>query len=287
MKRKPRVQKEKTITFEPGQNYLIPQEAEVTVVDLGNKVIIKNSWRKPKNLSNFPRVDKSHYQDKKTGDIKEYKKRQYKGMNALKDSMNGLKDMIELNFKGNYNEIFLTLTCDKNVTDIKEIKKYTTKFIRRLKFKYPDKHFEYIYKYERNIENPKWHVHILLKDENHARLFIPNKIICKLWEKGITYAQKVYKGRIKVDENTGKKREESVSNYMSKTTQLYDVPINEYIYYPSQGIKRPTKKKMIYKDAKRTIKNGYKMQDEETILIRNAETKHLLNKHKKETYVRK
>jgi len=52
------------IYFEQGENYNIPKESEVTLIDYGNKIEVKHSWRKPDNLKRYIKKDK--YNQKQT-----------------------------------------------------------------------------------------------------------------------------------------------------------------------------------------------------------------------------
>ena len=150
------------IYFEEGQNYPIPKKSIVKVTNYKNRIEVKYSWRKTNNLKDFPRHDKDHYIDKRTGELKEYSRNEiYKSRKDIRNCMNRLREMILLNFQGNDNELFITLTCKDEVMDIKEIKIYWKYFLRDLKRKYPKCKFEYIYKFER-MENGRWHLHVLL-----------------------------------------------------------------------------------------------------------------------------
>ena len=180
------------IYFEEGKNYPIPKKSIVKVTNYKNRVEIKHSWRKSNNLSDFKRHDKDHYIDKRTGELKEYSRDEiFKSPKDIKNAMNRLREIILLNFSGNDNELFITLTCREEVIDIKKIKIYWKYFLRDLKRKYPQCKFEYIYKFER-MENGRWHLHVLLKDENHKNLYINNSEIENLWKRGITTTQRVY-----------------------------------------------------------------------------------------------
>ena len=180
------------IYFEEGNNYPIPKEAIVNVTDYKNKIEIKHSWRKPDNLKDFQKHDKDHYIDKRTGELKEYSRDEiYKSSKDIKNAMKRLREIILLNFSGNDNELFITLTCEKEVMDIGEIKIYWKYFLRDLKRKYTQKKFEYIYKFER-MKNGRWHLHVLIKDDNHKELYINNSEIKNLWKKGKTTTQRVY-----------------------------------------------------------------------------------------------
>ena len=182
------------IYFEEGENYNLPKESKVQVVDCGNKIIIKHSWRNSNNLKKYIRKDKDHYIDIDTGELLEYsRKSQYKTKKEIVKAMKYLRELIQANFKGNFNELFITVTCRNEVTDIRKIKRYAKYFIKKLKKKYPEKQFEYIYKFERQ-ENQNWHIHFLIKDIKNKQLYIPNENIETIWNRGFTKTQRVYDG---------------------------------------------------------------------------------------------
>ena len=164
------------IYFEKGENFNIPKDKVVTVVNCDNKIIIRESWRKSNNLQRYKRKDTKHYIDTATGELLEYsKKGPYKNKKEIVKAMNKLREIVMTNFKGKFNELFITLTCREKI-NLKQIQKRIKYFIRRLKKKYFKKKFEYIYKFERQ-KNKNWHIHLLLKDTKHKKLIIPNEIV--------------------------------------------------------------------------------------------------------------
>ena len=64
-------------------------------------------------------MDRNHYLDTETGEIKEYEKKEFKEEKEIKKSMKELKKLILYHFQGNKNELFITLTCKDDVTEIK------------------------------------------------------------------------------------------------------------------------------------------------------------------------
>lgn len=273
--------KKKAIYFEEGENFNIPNNSEVTVVKFGNKkMLIKHTSKKQNNLKRYKRVDRKTYIDTYTGELLEYEQKEtYKVEKEINKSMKELKETIKTNFTGADNELFITLTqADENNMELRDIKKYTSYFLRRLKDKFPDSQFEYIYKYERQ-ENGKWHLHILLKDVNNKTLFIDNEIISKLWREGFTNTQKIQND------------EDSISrliSYMIKKTQLQNFPRGERIYNTSRGIIRPVKIKTNKATAIAIVElEGLTLTNEKTILIKSTKTGAIINKHKTEEYEKK
>lgn len=268
------------IYFERGENYQIPKKAKVKLIDYGYKKEIKRSWRKPRNLRRYKRIGKNHFIDLSTGKINEYKnKNKFKTKKEITKAMKKLKELILYNFKGNLNELFITLTCANDITDLIEIKRYTKYFIKRLKRKYNNKKIEYIYKFEK-MENGRWHVHLLIKDTKHKTLYIKNKEIEQIWKKGITKTQRITR-------KNNKKGANGIADYMSKETQLKEVPIGERIFIKSRGIKEPIEKEMTYENAKEDIGNDYDLVHEETTLVKRKDTNKIINSHKKEVYKKK
>ena len=165
--------------------------------------------------------------------------------------MRNLKQLIDLHFSSLHNTIFITLTCKDNVQSLNVIKDYWNRFIRKLKLRYSKYELCYIYKFERN-QTGIWHIHILVRDMLNKRIDMNNTDISKLWGKGYTYTQTVRKDKFNV--NYEKKdivkstSIEKISSYMSKTTQLYNIPNYSKIWGHSKNLKRP---KPI------TIKNEY------------------------------
>ena len=195
--------KNKVIRFVKGENYHIPNNAKVKMIKAGNRIIIKNSWKSNSNLKHYKKLPGGKYEDKNTNTIKEYKKSEYKSKVSINKNMKQLKLLLLCNFLPNHNTLFLTLTCRNDVTDIKEIREYTRQFIRRLKRKYQQYEFLYVYKFERGSSCTKWHVHILLRDTKNKEIanVITNEDITELWKQGFTCIKQVKKRRICFSQN--------------------------------------------------------------------------------------
>lgn len=152
MKHKKEQEKNKIkFKFEKGEPLKLSEDKKVKVKNFGDKKMeIKYSKNHPKNLSNYIKISKSEYIVKNTGEIREYNSAdEFKSDKNKRTSMRKLKDLIYTNFDGkSKNELFITLTDKEENRDIKEFKSYVTYFFKRLKRKYPNRKFEYIYKIE-------------------------------------------------------------------------------------------------------------------------------------------
>lgn len=280
------------IGFFKGENYVIPKESTVKVLETEKGIVIKNTSKSTRSLREISRTSKSEYMNLKTGEIKQYEKPKYKTASTIKHNMNGLKLLLKTNFTFKDNMVFITLTCKNKIEDLEVIRDYNKKFLRKLREKYNSYKLTYIYKFERQ-QNYSWHVHILVKDENNKKIYIPNEDIKKMWGKGYTFIQKVKKGgTIKVDLTDRKNEVEAtagdvstVFEYMVKTTQLFDVPNGKQVYGHSSNIKLPKAVTMKYAEAKKILKSiNAKLVRENTILIKDVKTNYIINKHKTEEY---
>ena len=150
MKHKKEENKIKFEKFEKCVPLNLSEDKKVKVKNYGDKKMeIKYSSNHSKNLGLYIKISKSEYIVKNTGEIRKYNSTEFKSDKNKRTSMKKLKDLIYTNFDGkSKNELFITLTDKEENRDIKEFKGYVTYFFKRLKRKYPNRKFEYIYKIE-------------------------------------------------------------------------------------------------------------------------------------------
>ena len=144
------------------------------------------------------KLNKDEYFFIDTGEIKEYKHTEKRSENikSVRESIGRLRDLINNNFSGGKNELWVTLTFDKNkVYEPKKLLPYFEPFIKRLRRKYNKQKIDYIYIPEPH-EKGDWHIHLLLK--SNKSLVIPNKILSELWGEGF-----VKVNRLKNIDNVG------------------------------------------------------------------------------------
>ena len=128
----------------------------------------------------------------KTGEIIKCEKSETRKDNttSLKRTITKLRDLINCNFFGADNELFITLTYEENMTDYKRLYKDFDKFYKKLKYKFKDTEFCYISTIEPQ-QRGAWHVHLLLKALNKDYLHIENSVIADLWGNGFCKTQRI------------------------------------------------------------------------------------------------
>lgn len=161
------------------------------------------------------KLDKDHYRCDNTGEVKEYVKTENRseGQHSVKRTLKKIRYLVNKNFRGRKNELFVTLTYAENMTDPKILYQDFKKFIMRLKYKYGD--VDYI-----NVIEPQgrgaWHCHVLMIFREHKKIYVPNDEMRSLWGQGF----------VKV--NALSKDGEAVTNigaYLS--SYLADIEIND------------------------------------------------------------
>lgn len=173
-------------------------------------------------------------------------------MASIRNSVSKLRRLINNNFTGGKNELWITLTFGKNkVFDPKQLCKLFEVFIRKFRRHFNCQKIDYIYVPEPH-EKGDWHIHLLLK--SNKSLYISNKDLNKLWSHGF-----VKVNRLKDIDNIGA----YVSSYLinikegettKKGARLYLYPPQHKLYRASKGIKKPEIFEMTYKEAQKYVK---------------------------------
>lgn len=213
-----------------------------------------------------------------TGEIKEYvniSENRTGNIQSLKRTMKNLKYLINNNFVGNRNELFLTLTYKENMMDAKRLYSDFKKFIKRLRYKYQKvSTIDYI-----TIVEPQgrgaWHSHTLLRFNDVKTMFVPMEFIQEIWSHGsildiqhidrnidnigayfCSYFTDIeiegYKPAIVPGKSSDIKKVDN--KYYLKGGRLHFYPPGMNFYRCSGGIKKPIREKMSYKKAKEHIK---------------------------------
>ena len=183
-----------------------------------------------------------------------------------------LRYLINNNFVGKRNELFLTLTYKENMTDPKKLYDDVRKFIMRLKYEFKDKStLDYI-----NVVEPQergaWHCHLLLRFNELENVFIPSHEMFKLWGHGYITIKSMkdvdnigaYLSAYLADleltgDNIHKATEEGLNviekeidgqkKKFIKGGRLHLYPTGMNLYRKSKGVKPPERKKMKYSEA--------------------------------------
>lgn len=241
---------------------------------------------------NTPRIKilpNKRYLDLITGEIKEFErssKKRIDNLEVVKQTMKKLRRLIANNFTGGKNQLWVTLTYKKHVTDYKEASKDYKAFMKRVRKKYGG--LDYISVIEPQASG-RWHFHILMK--NDSTLSIPNDTMSILWGKGFTTTKRLkssdnvanyviaYLSNLDIAQNDDFALEKKRDNKKyEKGLRLYFYPKGIRIYRRSKGILDPieitTKKRNILKSYNLTgVKPNYvketvcKTEDKEVTYI--------------------
>lgn len=256
------------------KEFHIAEDSFVTITKM-NHIIEIQYLEKRNNRINLKKINDEEYIVLSTGEIKEYSKgsSRYDCTNSLRRTFKNLRYLINNNFVGAANELFVTLTYAENMQDEKRLYSDVKNFIKRLKYHYKDlSKIEYI-----NVVEPQgrgaWHCHILLKFIDVNSIYIPNKLMAEIWPYGFVNVRGLKNMSI-----------DNIGAYL--TAYLADIPLNDFeaknlnssysikdidgkkyvkggrlILYPkgmnlyrcSKGIKKPKRKIMKYFEAKKYV----------------------------------
>ena len=287
------------IYFQDGDNYNICRDKVVKVTKYGvtEDIEIMDTSNQKNGLNKIEKISKDKYYDQKTNTTKSYKLNDDKSPESIKKSMKNLKRKLKNNFAGNGNELFVTLTTENIITDVDEMKYYFKQFWDKLKSLYEG--LEYAYIIEQHSKRDGWHFHVLLKNMNNKKLYIPNSTIEALWDKGYTktskitssprynnidesaYLDSIGKGAFSTEETFGINK---VISYMTKTCTKNKLPKGTRCYDTSRGLKSPKIERMVYSEICFDMNEHYQLNSEKTLLIRNTDDKAIINKIKTEIW---
>jgi len=139
------------------------------------------------------KLDSQRYLEISTGEIKTFERTENRaqGENSLRKTFNKLRELINTNFIGAPNELFITLTYrgDLQTNDTKRVYSDFKKFIMRLKYKYKGiTSIDYI-----NVLEPhatgNFHMHVLIRFNELKKVFIPNDELREIWGNGFVTIQ--------------------------------------------------------------------------------------------------
>lgn len=143
-------------------------------------------------LESYKKISKDEVINIESGEIIKCKMSDTRKDNivSLKRTIKKLRDLINCNFEGSYNELFITMTYKENMRDYKKLYNDFKKFYQKLKRRFNDIEFKYIYVIEPQGRG-SWHIHLLLKGINVDYLYIDNSVIAELWNQGFCKTQRL------------------------------------------------------------------------------------------------
>lgn len=255
----------------------IGKSAIVTVTDMGHLIEVQH-MQKRNSECRVRKIDADRYVLLETGEIFDFEKSENRSDNesSLRKTFKRLRYLINNNFTGRPNELFVTFTFAKDSFDNEEIYTDFNKFIKRLKYKYKDSTtIDYI-----NVVEPhasgQWHSHMLIRFNDLKSIYIPNKELADLWSHGYVTIKSLkdvdnigayvsaYLADLDVPDDFVPKNQETEvlvktvdgkQKKFIKGGRLKFYPPGMNIYRPSRGIKKPEREEMTYEMAQKKVRN--------------------------------
>lgn len=233
-------------------NFSVFSDSLVKITQTGNITQILSLARKNSKCP-IKKLNKDEYLFLDTGEIFQcnHIENRSQNLNTIRFSISNLRNLINNNFFGGQNELWITLTFgDNKIYNPKELYPIFSNFIKRLRYTYKDFKLDYIYVPEPH-EKGDWHIHLLLKADKS--LYIENSVLNKIWSFGF-----VKVNRLKDIDNIGA----YVSAYLinikdgertKKGARLPLYPAGHQLYRFSKGIKKPISKYVTYDEAKKEV----------------------------------
>jgi virulence-associated protein VapD len=170
----------------------ISSSAYVTVTQTGSIVEIQY-MEKMNHTATIRKLNADEYLDLSTGEIKEYQhiENRSQSYKSLRATFKKLRYLINNNFCGRKNELFITLTYKENMTDTKRLYEDMKNFMKRLKYQFKNSTtVDYLSVVEPQ-QRGAWHVHLLLKFNDLSSVFIPSSELATLWGHGFVKIKRV------------------------------------------------------------------------------------------------
>jgi hypothetical protein len=257
----------------------IEDSKKVKVINMGHLVEVMAIEKCNRNGLPITKLSKDQYVVNETGEIKDYEHTDNSLQNRdnLRKTFKKIRHLINYNFRGNKNELAFTITYKENMTDVKRLYKDFERFIKRIRYKYPD--IDYL-----SVVEPQgrgaWHSHVLVKVNGVEKVYIPNKELADLWGNGFVTVKAIrqnvdnmgaylsaYLGDVELNnENVQELAEAGYRKYEVKEVEIEGIkkkfikggrlhmyPTGMNIYRKSEGIKHPPEEWLKYAEVKKIV----------------------------------
>ena len=247
------------------ENFSVCDYSLVKYTKMGNITQVVSLAHK-NNACPIKKLNRDEYVLLDTGEVLECEHIENRGqnINTIRYSISKLRNLINNNFIGGQNELWITLTFGENkVYNPIELSPIFEKFIKKLRYYFKGLKLDYIYVPEPH-EKGDWHIHLLLKADKS--LYIENSKLNEIWKHGF-----VKVNRLKDIDNIGA----YVSAYLinikdgeatKKGARLHLYPPQHKLYRFSKGIKIPESEYITYSEAKKRISSD-KLTYDKTLYI--------------------
>lgn len=255
----------------------ISDDDMVTVTKMGTIAEVKKGNITPNHKPIIKKIDKHHYIDLETGELKEFKERRNsKGSNSdcnrrsRKDNPKSLsttgrnhKEIIISNFKDTDHTMYITLLFDEVITDFNEAYDYMKNFIKSVRRNFcKNNYVKYVNLTEKHY-NGSIHFHALLYwDKPYPKEFANN--LKKHWKKGdslhkpircnqdILFLAAYFVNGFTADKGNFEKNDIATNNdekWAIKNARLEDYPAYSRVIKHSIGMEKGIKFEMPHGEA--------------------------------------
>lgn len=170
----------------------ISSSAFVTVTQTGSIVEVQY-MEKMNHAATIRKLNADEYVELSTGEIKQYQhiENRSQSYKSLRATFKKLRYLINNNFSGRKNELFITLTYEENMQDTKRLYEDMKNFMKRLKYQFKNSTtVDYLSVVEPQ-QRGAWHVHLLLRFNDLSSVFIPSAELATLWGHGFVKIKRV------------------------------------------------------------------------------------------------
>lgn len=247
----------------------------VTVTKM-NHIVEVQYLEKRNTKSHIKKLDKDRFVELSSGEVKEFEhiENRKESLDSLRKTFKKLRYLINNNFEGKANELFITLTYrgDQQTNDTKKVYVDFDKFIKRLRYAYKDKTtIDYINVLEPHASG-NFHMHVLMRFNDLEAIYVPNDELAEIWGNGFVKIQSLknvdnigayvsaYLSDIDVTDHENVENmdytEKEVNGQKKKFVKggrLHMYPPGVNIFRKSKGIVYPERENMRYKYAKRIV----------------------------------
>lgn len=266
---------------------VIPTDDLVTVTRTNHIVEVQHMQRM-NTTNHIKKLDKDRYVDLKTGEIKEFTRieNRSESINSLRQTFKKLRYLINNNFTGQANELFITLTYrgDQQTNDYKKVYVDFDKFIKRLRYAYKDiSTIDYINVLEPHASG-NYHMHVLMRFNDLDNIYIPNADLESIWGHGFVTVKALnnvdnigaylsaYLTDIELTDDTfadlicikngqatirGSGFKEVDGKRYIKGGRLHLYPPGVNLFRKSKGIMYPVRQRMKYGDVKKIVGSAH------------------------------
>ena len=247
----------------------INNENMVIVTDMNTMVEIKKSMRNTVTKGKIKKLDKTHYVDIDTGEVKEYRSRNTKTSSrknnpeSLARTGRNTKAMMICNFESKNKTQYITLTYNEAKFDYKDAYEDFKTFIKNIRRNYcSDNNMKYFVVEEEHYDS-SIHFHCLLYwDKDYPVEMVNN--LNKHWSKGFAYHKPIKEDKdilyiasylVSGCYNNGKKAKKSdiaktkEEKAAIKSVRLENVPAYYHNIKHSKNMLTPLKDEMTYEQA--------------------------------------